>query len=505
MNKTTALVLGKEPQYAKTKAGFIFDSDEDCWSISEGVNRRVFNFEKVNCNKALLYGMKGLVRFNLEVNSLAHSKNLFEELKNFINFSGKPIDIMDATAFLNYKASISAKSQGVLSTLAGGIRKWRDLGYEGVSEDLHILLKEIRLKGNPKGEAVRTMDPYKGPLSEFEYQAIHKALEDAYESRRISLREYCLVRLFLTLGMRPIQYAGMKLSDLVISQGVDGNDIFLVKIPRAKQRNISRTEFLERRVTEKFALNLFKHKIEVESQFAGFASLGDLPLFPCKTVKVRDDELDGFKWHSTNKELGEELEEICERLGVMSERTSDLLRITSQRLRRTLGTRTAQEGHGALIVAEVLDHTDIQNVGVYVEATPEIIKRIDKAIAFKMAPLAQAFKGILITDESKAKRGNDPSSRIYAPKETGGFKPAGNCGTMNMCSLLAPIACYTCVNFQPWLDGPHEKVLESLLAERDRLTQSSGQRIAAIEDQTILAVAHVVSLCKKQLGGGSNE
>ena len=72
MNKTTALVLGKEPQYAKTKAGFIFDSDEDCWSISEGVNRRVFNFAKVNCNKALLYGMKGLVRFNLEVNSLAH-------------------------------------------------------------------------------------------------------------------------------------------------------------------------------------------------------------------------------------------------------------------------------------------------------------------------------------------------------------------------------------------------------------------------------------------------
>lgn len=505
MNKTTALELGKEPQYAKTKAGFVFNSDEDCWSISEGVNRRVFDFKKVKCNRALLHGMKGLIRFNLEVNSLTHSQNVFIELKKFINYSGKQIDIMDATAFMNYKASKSARTQGTLGTIAGGIRKWRDLGYEGVSDDLHILLKEIRLKGNQKGEAVRTMDPYKGPLSELEYQALYKALEDSHESRRISLREYCLARLFLTLGMRPIQYAGMKLRDLGLSQGVNGNDIYLVKVPRAKQRNISRTEFLERKVTEKFALQLFKHKIEVESQFPGFRSLEDLPFFPCKAGSVQDDELDGFKWHSTSAELGVELEEIVERLGVMSERTNDLLSVTSLRLRRTLGTRTAQEGHGVLIVAEVLDHSDIQNAGVYVEATPEIIERIDKAISLKMAPMAQAFKGVLITDESKAKRGNDPSSRIYAPKETGGFKPAGNCGTMNMCNLLAPIACYTCVNFQPWVDGPHEKVLESLLADRERLEKSSGQRIAAIEDQTILAVAHVVSLCQQQLGVGSNE
>lgn len=505
MSAVHALEASSNSGYVKTKAGFIFNSDEDCWQIEDGVRRFRFDFHSVNGDRSFLNAFKRVIAFYLENSSANHAHNLFSKTKMLINHAGATVVQLHAADFLNYRASLKLQSQGVLSAIAGCLRKWQDLGFEGLSVDLNELLKDIRLKGNPKGDAVRTMDPIKGPLSEFEYQALHRALTDAHERGVISLRQYCLVRLFLTLGMRPIQYAGMKVSDLRISEGLDGNDVYLLRIPRGKQRNLARTQFLERKITEKFAIELLKHIAEVKTEFSGYSRLNELPMFPDRAQKVRNEVLAGFEWHSTADKLGVELEEIVEYLDVMSERTNAPLRVTSQRLRRTLGTRTAQEGHGALIVAEVLDHTDIQNVGVYVEATPEIIKRIDKAIAFKMAPLAQAFKGILITDESKAKRGNDPSSRIYAPKETGGFKPAGNCGTMNMCSLLAPIACYTCVNFQPWLDGPHEKVLESLLAERDRLTQSSGQRIAAIEDQTILAVAHVVSLCKKQLGGGSNE
>ena len=43
---------------------------------------------------------------------------------------------------------------------------------------------------------------------------------------------------------------------------------------------------------------------------------------------------------------------------------------------------------------------------------PAILERIDRAIALQMAPLAQAFAGVLIRDESQARRGNDPTSRI---------------------------------------------------------------------------------------------
>jgi len=153
------------------------------------------------------------------------------------------------------------------------------------------------------------------------------------------------------------------------------------------------------------------------------------------------------------------------------------------------------EGHGELIIAELLDHSDTQNAGIYVEARPEIVDRIDKALALKMAPLAQAFAGMLVLDEQDADRGEDPTSRIIDPRLEPSLKPMGTCGKHGFCGLAAPVACYTCRNFQPWLDGPHEAILDHLLGDRERLMTAGDARIAAINDRTILAIAEVVRQC----------
>ena len=128
-----------------------------------------------------------------------------------------------------------------------------------------------------------------------------------------------------------------------------------------------------------------------------------------------------------------------------SERTGESLNVAPIRFRRTFGTRAAQEGYGELVIAELLDHTDTQHVGVYVGSVPEIAERIDRAVAMSLAPLAQAFAGILISDESEATRAGDPASRIldYRTDQT---KPMGSCGQHSVCSFNAPIACYTCRN-----------------------------------------------------------
>lgn len=63
-----------------------------------------------------------------------------------------------------------------------------------------------------------------------------------------------------------------------------------------------------------------------------------------------------------------------EKLAVTSERTGERIHITSRRFRRTVGTRAAEEGHGELVIAELLDHSDTQSVGVYVQATPAIVR-----------------------------------------------------------------------------------------------------------------------------------
>ena len=122
--------------------------------------------------------------------------------------------------------------------------------------------------------------------------------------------------------------------------------------------------------------------------------------------------------------------------------------------------------------------------------------RIDRAIAMHLAPMAQAFAGVIIEDESQATRAGDPSSRICDPRFDATMRPMGNCGKHGFCGFLAPIACYTCVNFQPWLDGPHLAVLDYLIGERDRLASQTDLRIASVNDRTIYAIAEVVRLCE---------
>jgi hypothetical protein len=180
-------------------------------------------------------------------------------------------------------------------------------------------------------------------------------------------------------------------------------------------------------------------------------------------------------------------------LEVTSERTGEPIHIAPIRFRRTVGTQAAAEGHGELIIAELLDHSDLQNVGVYVAATPEIVERIDRAVAAKLAPLAQAFAGILV--DGKTEPNGPPELRIVAPQYSKSFASVGTCGQHGFCAFAAPLACYTCANFRAWLDGPHEEILDHLVAERDRLMQVD-MRIAAVNDRTILAVAQVVEMCK---------
>jgi hypothetical protein len=232
---------------------------------------------------------------------------------------------------------------------------------------------------------------------------------------------------------------------------------------------------------------------KVASHYAGVLDdPKNAPLFP----QIRPACIEGpFAYHQTGKQLGNWLTESLEALSVMSERTGETLNITPVRFRRTFGTRAAQQGHGELVIAELLDHSDTQNVGVYVASVPDIAARIDKAIAMELAPLAQAFQGMLFADESQATRGADASSRIVdlrVDKST----PMGSCGQHSFCGFNAPIACYTCKSFQPWLDGPHEAVLDKLLERRERILGTAGPTMASVNDRTILAVAEVIQLCE---------
>jgi integrase len=492
------------PESAITRSGFQFHPQDDKWIIADLSHNISLDFRKFDtyCDSGLIQAFKKVLLFYVEQKSASFSDNIFFHFTKFVEgvTSDNLLSTINSTHIINYKATLSAKNEYYLTALAGFFKKWHALGYPGIQPEVPALLNQLRLKGNFKGEAVLTMDPEKGPFTEIELHGIYGALHDAYSQGRIQTRHYVLTLLYMALGPRNIQLAALKTKDLTVLKARDGPSSYLLNVPRAKQRGQNIRDELKSRALDHDIGHLLEAHIENvkehhQKNITDKIDAKELPLFPYWF----SSNPAGFTHHSNGNDLYKEIAGIFQKLTVTSERTGKKIKVSPTRFRRTIGTRAAMEGHGELIIADLLDHTDTQNVGVYVEATPEIIDRIDKALALHLAPMAQAFMGIIIEDESKAERGDDPASRIRSPNiESAKGGSVGSCGKYGFCGAYAPIACYTCRKFQAWLDGPHETVLEELILKRERtLEQTGDERIAFVNDRTILAVAEVVRKCKE--------
>lgn len=490
------------PALARTPSGVEFDPRGDRWAFRDATNTVSVNFATWPATDSFVESAKQVLLWYAEHMSSATVVSLHNHLAHFLKTvcagRGEGLEEITSTDLINYRAALPDATFWYFGKLSGLLKKWHNLGYPGVAADAVALLKQLRTRGGAKGEAVRTHDPLHGPFTDIEVESIQSALARAYADGKVSREAYLLVYLYMLLGQRSVQYAALKVCDVGVSRARDGTSTYTLRVPRAKQRNQqTRTEFKDRVLIPQVGELLVQHRDAVLEVFRGLLlDPVDAPLFPARRRKGGEPK--GFEYHRTAYSIGLALENTLRSLGVMSERTGRPLHIHPKRFRSTMATRAAIEGHGELILAELLDHTDTQNVGVYIEARPELVERIDRAIAMRLAPMAQAFAGVIIDDESQAIRAGDPSSRVCDPKIDPSMKPMGSCGKHGFCGFLAPISCYTCVSFQPWLDGPHEVVLDYLIGERDRLAAKADLRIAAVNDRTILAVAEVVRLCESR-------
>jgi len=448
---------------------------------------------------SILPSLKATLLWYVENMAADHAANLFDRFLHFFRtlakLNGVPCASITATEIMNYRSALTAETGWYLGSLSGAVKRWSEFGYPGVDTSAVQLLHEVRIKGNRKGEAVRTMCPIDGPLSDMEYEGIVTALNYAYAERSMNLGDYLLCLLGLTLGARPAQLAALKVCDLVIGHLTNGDRSYLIEVPRVKQRDQNlRDTFKSRPLVSDIGELLTLHLSDVRTRMVEyFIECDQAPMFPAN--RQAQSWAPGFEWHCTGHEIGDQLTLHFGNLHVNSERTGEAVNITATRLRRTLGTRAAMEGHGVLVVADLLDHKDTQNAGVYVESRPEIVERIDKALAMHLAPLAQAFAGVLVDGDRQEDHHRNP---IIDPRFDEGRSPVGTCGMHGFCGLAAPVACYTCRNFKAWRDGPHEEVLGHLLVERETFMAAGSARIAAINDRTIFAIAEVIRLCKER-------
>lgn len=397
--------------------------------------------------------------------------------------------------FLNYRTAMGAGHESVLTSLRTFLKRWFDMRLPGVSAELNTLLQQVRISGGVRGKAVRQMDPLTGPLTHLEDEAFQSALNMAHAEGLLTRAEFLLIWLFRAIGYRPIQCAALKVGDLRLETLPGGVSQYSLMVPRAKQRGTIdiRKEMKKRPLISQLGRPLVAYANEIRERYFSLGEDGDdAPLFP--PAKYR--EAVGLERHMTDSAMSRLAIEALKKVHAVSERTGQPMHLFATRLRRTVATRASQEGYGALVIAELLDHSNTNSVGVYVEATAELSQRIDKATAHALAPIANAFLGRLIEGDAQATRNGEPSSQIVDLRIDQSGRCMGSCAQCASCSLKAPIACYTCPRFEPWLDGPHEQVLDYLLAERERIETNDGSRMCSINDRTILAVCKVIQMCR---------
>jgi hypothetical protein len=399
------------------------------------------------------------------------------------------ISEITSTMIINYKAHLGSSGEWKLGSLRGFLNKWHSLGYPGVGLETVQFLDSLRIGGNRKGHTVLTMDPILGPFTENEVLAIHAELCNQFSTGEINTREFALIWLFMALGQRSVQYAMLKAKDFQTLSSADGSVRYLLKVPRAKQRAAHVRELFSDRLLCKeagtaLATLINQTRDTFHAKIGGDIAPEELPIFP-----HWGDEVPGLgPHHMTSHKLADELVNILTRLQPISERTGEPMKFNSNRFKYTIGTRAAEEGHGELVIAQLLDHSDTQNVRVYVEATPKFAKIIDAAMQQHIAPRAQAFKGMVIKSDQECPDG------IRIGSSSG---ETGRCGNHGFCDAAAPYVCYVCVNFRPWLDGPHEDILKELLSERERLAEiTNDKRIVEAKDRLIMAVSQVIDLCR---------
>lgn len=485
----TALTL-TFPSRIFSRAGVELDPRLDIWEWADGPSKFRIDFTRYsNGHERLVQSLKQALIPFYKGSSGHHVVNLEGSYRYFADqtgpFSEPEVSVMRLS---NFVAKVGSAGQGRVGTLNGLIQKWVALGLPGMQPACASYLSERKKPGNKKGEAVTTRNPVAGPFTELEYKSLYSAINAAYGRGDFPIWALVLFRLLMACGGRISQYASLKVSDF--------NSITRVlKLPQAKTReDHSRRQFLEFAISPQTSRLIEDYILDLKSMGHG----ADSPLFPERLATDSQSEQsrivgDIFFGHCTPSQLSRRFQNEVAPIAPPAPRLDFApMPITPKRFRYTFGTRMAEEGASKVVIANRLGHADLQNVEVYFSASPKIVENIDAAMAPLLAPLARAFQGNLVENEASSTQKGAPGSRIIDFRVS--VDPVGGCvSCARGCAFNKPVSCYTCFRFEPFLDAPHEEVLQRLLKEREK--RAGDDRMAAINDESIRAVEEVIALC----------
>jgi integrase len=378
-----------------------------------------------------------------------------------------------AQAFLHWSMTESAERGNRFSRLRVLYEWGVARQHPGFDPQVLRILKTVTAPGNVKGHHVRSRHPTQGPLSQDERWLITRALR----AERGDACDRAVVMLHLELGCNPnaaVRIRSKELHRIETPQRV----LYQLDVPRVKKRTAHR-ETKRRAISER---------------------LGSL------LDSLRQAAPDSFLLHwlppdRAEQAVNQAMRRWTQTVHLISPRTGEVLHLHARRFRYTLATHLAEEGASKFHIAEILDHTDLQNVEVYIQSTARLADYVAQATDAVLEPLVQRFLGKVV-ESLEEPAFPDLSTNAVIPAAVphlallnmGGVGVCGrNTSRDGLCQLLPPLSCYMCPLFAALRDGPHREVLASIEAYIETYREQADARILQQLDDVRFAIQQVLA------------
>ncbi len=480
----------ENPGVVYDRFGHSVDTSGDVWELTDPSRGRICNWRKCRCDKNVVESLKAYIANNVEMNSSHTAANAFHYLVED-KYNDAFFDFPVAEKSL---LSLLQKYRGIGQEWRfHWIRRWylwcADVGLPGFSQDVGDKLMAYRVGGNDKGVAVLTDDDEMGPLNDVEFDLLRGVIERG----KGSLVERVCVMLCMELGANPKSLVLLEERDFKKHKAAGDKCFYMLQVPRIKKR-LSRRSVRNRKISKNLGV-LIEKLVQINAKVEGHPHGGKSPLLMRDKKRKRlckSSGLKRFEYHMETVDFLRIVSTYAEDAGLISPRTGNPLHLSPRRLRYTFATRLVEQGAPLAVVADALDHTDLQHVGVYYEARGKTVEALDKALENNphYSYVINRFMGTVV------ERGS--SSLPIVPGDAPTYRSLGGigyCGATKLCNVYPPLSCYLCPSFQAWKDGPHREMLAELKTYAREFASLSGYPVPRISNQVddvILAIEQLL-------------
>ncbi|MEZ9026855.1 tyrosine-type recombinase/integrase [Vibrio cyclitrophicus] len=334
--------------------------------------------------------------------------------------------------------------------------------------------------GTNKGKGRDVLTPMKnrGCLTAKENPVFIKAINNI-DYTQLSLTElhgFISLRIAQLLGARDVQVRNLKVKHFHIK-----DKQYFLDIPRAKQRGRnSRKSFKRRMITTRLGRQI-EHLIERMNSY-GLGDISDYPLLCTlssrKVLSITKKKLSTSVFHS--------------RISGIQSKLNLGFTVNNRRLRKTFCSTLVSQGTSLKVIAELMDHSDLQQLEIYYRQTYRVSQKLNEILINEFGYVLDVFHGRIIKEGEETQKGQG----IFVQTKSRSLYKIGSCGSNKLCTLSPPLSCYGCPSVELFEDAEHGEVLESFTEEARHIF--GDQHVSKLlENDSFLAISSVINIIKE--------